>query len=907
MNVTIPITVEPSVVVSNRNIVSSTNETKFRIQKDYVEESQIWEKNHSEKIENLFSNLYISSNNWIDVTTHHMNAEQLPHKKHPQVFQSCEKLISLLSKSYPKSLDAIDTKCRPSDSPYDEAAEDSVDEYDAETRRLQRLPYVSDLCTLAIKAVNEVLKMRDKTYYTNNDNGNILKGKTIDSAMKNEGDIGIQEIKSTHQNDTEIQITQEPNCASFRSKYTFNTLCVIVPILQSLLDHPKRTFTNIRMRMGPSIDELPSGSKKKRLYLFGGNVYSIATYGQFGNLQKDFDRLLYSCSRIISRSFEGAEKVIKEDTYSQFNEGKYDVFKDLQVKILPQILKEGKLDSSNQIIKKTLLGGFLDIKHTQHETMVDIGQRIDNELINPLTANLECTKLLHQESIQNLLKTLHELLSIRYQHVQLNIYGSCLSDLSIGISSDVDISLFVPEINNWNQLLKMGTLSPKGFEKKMKDLVFCVKGFLQKRGGKQFDQLQAVPRARVPVVKGRFLHAQNPLSKDGSLCFDICFLNEIAVVNSTLIKEYSLLDSRVKAVMLAVKSWIKSYGLGSAADGTMSSYAWMILVIFYFQCIDFLPCLQCPHFLKAHGVFCNHDNRWHKINGLNTLFVSSINIKQRSIWHVPQKFAKMPASFLLFGFFSFYTNHFPLQSTLVSIRVGQCILQKTVFKSAMLWRICIEDPFETHDSDKPHDLASPMSEKGQQIIMLELKDVTKHMTKMFTSGVDVWDCIGSDLNSQKSKRRGRNTGNGLSTNLKKGGRKLKSEQRRLRPQKKKTSNLAKEQGLTQSCDYQKVRRKYKSQKQTDSTNRQSEKNNSTRGQRECIAKQEIRQESSEEIVQNALDRQNEFINNTGEKESTQKRKSRRNRNRHPKSKNTRSGKKTFPQKKSEKEVERNEK
>ncbi|KAL7453221.1 hypothetical protein ACHAWC_004892, partial [Mediolabrus comicus] len=102
---------------------------------------------------------------------------------------------------------------------------------------------------------------------------------------------------------------------------------------------------------------------------------------------------------------------------------------------------------------------------------------------------------------------------------------------------------------------------------------------------KSFDELFAIPNARVPVVKGKDVHARNPFEDDGSLAFDLCFLNDIAVVNSSLLREYSLFDNRVRILMLSIKSFAKLNRIASAADGTLSSYSWLNLVVFYLQCI----------------------------------------------------------------------------------------------------------------------------------------------------------------------------------------------------------------------------------------------------------------------------------------------------------------------------------
>lgn len=365
------------------------------------------------------------------------------------------------------------------------------------------------------------------------------------------------------------------------------------------------------------------------------------------------------------------------------------------------------------------------------------------------------------------------------------MYGSCLSGLSLGMSSDVDISLYISSVSDWKKMEERGELSPEGFKKKLKKCVYNIANLLKKYAG--FGDIQPVPFARVPVVKGRYKLAQNPLSDDGSLCFDICFLNEIAVVNSSLLKEYSLLEKRVKMVMLAVKSWVKSKNIGSAADGTISSYTWMVLVIFYLQCIGFVPCLQCPNFLKLHGVEPDvKKNRWHGIDGLNTAYVSSLIVQQRAIWKTPDKFLGVPTSFLLSGFFTFYASHFSYQSTAVSIRLGKCILQKTVFQSARLWRMCIEDPFETHDSHCPHDLGTHLSQRGQAIVLNELKNAAEQMSTMFASNTVILACFKTYFNIQKlqaydSKRESDSVDNG---NERHDLRKHHSKQRKLHSQKK---------------------------------------------------------------------------------------------------------------------------
>ena len=79
-------------------------------------------------------------------------------------------------------------------------------------------------------------------------------------------------------------------------------------------------------------------------------------------------------------------------------------------------------------------------------------------------------------------------------------------------------------------------------------------------------------------------------------------------------------------------------------------------------------------------------------------------------------FETSPSS-LLYGFFRFYSVLFPHATTAVSVRFGDLSLQKASFPtSSKLWRLCIEDPFETCESHICHDLGCHIDEAGQKRI-----------------------------------------------------------------------------------------------------------------------------------------------------------------------------------------------
>lgn len=107
--------------------------------------------------------------------------------------------------------------------------------------------------------------------------------------------------------------------------------------------------------------------------------------------------------------------------------------------------------------------------------------------------------------------------------------------------------------------------------------------------------------------------------------FDICFLNDIAVTNSNLLREYSLVDARVREFMLQVKRFCRHHGVNSSPNGTISSYAWNIMCIFYLQCIDFIPNLQDPALMEKVKLKPNpKGNYWHLVDGLETCKLNTI-------------------------------------------------------------------------------------------------------------------------------------------------------------------------------------------------------------------------------------------------------------------------------------------
>ena len=100
----------------------------------------------------------------------------------------------------------------------------------------------------------------------------------------------------------------------------------------------------------------------------------------------------------------------------------------------------------------------------------------------------------------------------------------------------------------------------------------------------------------LPNVIGRYrpppeIHPlEFPKSGVGVQC-DINFSNHLALHNSHLLKCYSLCDTRVRQMVLFVKSWSKKRKINTPYHGTLSSYGYVLMVLHYLVNIVYPPVL----------------------------------------------------------------------------------------------------------------------------------------------------------------------------------------------------------------------------------------------------------------------------------------------------------------------------
>lgn len=208
----------------------------------------------------------------------------------------------------------------------------------------------------------------------------------------------------------------------------------------------------------------------------------------------------------------------------------------------------------------------------------------------------------------------------------------------------------------------------------------------------KLENIVPVTSAKVPIVKFA--------CKESGLEGDISLYNTLAIANTEMLEMYSRLDPRVQILGFALKYFAKVLGICDASRGSLSSYAYILMVIFFLQQRDppVIPVLQ-----ELHG----EKKPYQMIEDWNVWYFKDFD-KVPEIWPGYGKNTETAAELWL-GLLSFYAYDFDWQEYVISIRQKALL---TRFRK--LWitnQIAIEDPFDLN-----HNLGAGLSQKMNMYI-----------------------------------------------------------------------------------------------------------------------------------------------------------------------------------------------
>ncbi|GMS91573.1 hypothetical protein PENTCL1PPCAC_13748 [Pristionchus entomophagus] len=205
----------------------------------------------------------------------------------------------------------------------------------------------------------------------------------------------------------------------------------------------------------------------------------------------------------------------------------------------------------------------------------------------------------------------------------------------------------------------------------------------------RFHRVMSITTAKVPIVKFAMR------VDSGEIEGDISYYNELALHNTQLLKRYCswTKDEVLSKLGMFIKRWAKQCDIGDASKGSLSSYAYIILVIHFLQRLQphpLLPVLQEmgeKEVIQVDGwdvYFCDDEPKpnWSQCTlSVGELFLQFLEYFARFDWH----------------------------NQVVQIRQTNKLT-----KIERGWRklMCIEDPF-----DLDHNLGSGISNRMFAFIM----------------------------------------------------------------------------------------------------------------------------------------------------------------------------------------------
>ena len=204
----------------------------------------------------------------------------------------------------------------------------------------------------------------------------------------------------------------------------------------------------------------------------------------------------------------------------------------------------------------------------------------------------------------------------------------------------------------------------------------------------------AITAAKVPIVKFTAFNVDedDALLRENHITdyhCDLSVSNDLALENTLLLETYTQIDDRVASLGMLVKYWAKICNICDASLGSLSSYAYIILILHFLQKKGVIPVLQelvpkerevCPKVI---------------VNGCNVWFFEDLD-DLGDVW--PEGFDKNKNQEslleLFFGFLKYYGQDFDFENNVITCRTSKTVTRKEKhWDKQVKQSLAIEDPF----------------------------------------------------------------------------------------------------------------------------------------------------------------------------------------------------------------------
>lgn len=193
-----------------------------------------------------------------------------------------------------------------------------------------------------------------------------------------------------------------------------------------------------------------------------------------------------------------------------------------------------------------------------------------------------------------------------------------------------------------------------------------------------------LPKARIPIIKiSRPASGEVPYD----IACDIGFDNQLALENTRLLLSYAMVDPpRLRSLVLFFKVWTKRRKLNSPFTGTLSSYGFTLLALFFLIHVKRPPVLPNLQRIPA-GRALRPDEV--ELEGHNIYFYDDIETLRKE-WSSD---CRESIGELLLDFFRYFSRDFHYAKDAISLHTEAGL----VSKESRGWsgeHLCIEDPFQ---------------------------------------------------------------------------------------------------------------------------------------------------------------------------------------------------------------------
>ncbi|XP_059469571.1 terminal uridylyltransferase 4-like [Neocloeon triangulifer] len=283
--------------------------------------------------------------------------------------------------------------------------------------------------------------------------------------------------------------------------------------------------------------------------------------------------------------------------------------------------------------------------------------------------------------------SLQQHLKMKFPHVKLELFGSSCNGFGFR-KSDLDICLTFSNNPTGEGINDVALFEELGNELKTYEHI---------------QNLLTITTAKVPIIKFTYPRIRVEC--------DISLYNTLAQRNTRMLHLYSQIDRRVKILGYTLKRFAKLCDICDASRGSLSSYAYILMAIYFLQQCDppVIPVLQ--------ELYTTEEQPQVLVEGWNTWFFDDLD-RLDTVW---SGYGKNTTSVgeLWYQLLRFYTEEFDFNEHVISIRQEEKLVR---FKK--LWNskcIAIEDPFDLN-----HNLGSGLSRKMNNFIIKAFRKGRMH-------------------------------------------------------------------------------------------------------------------------------------------------------------------------------------